>query len=161
MNEKPPKLEEIEASHTLGGAGGKSVSRGEGRGRSRKEIVNHGSENYIVLYLVTLSAVYVLDIRVDGLHVGAAGSERRPLGLFASAGAIDARMTDVSGAEVFTVDKICQCVLNPRDRFGNILGNGGSKVELSLCTADDCTARQGQAEIQLSFFNRHFLLSED
>jgi hypothetical protein len=40
VKEKPPKLEEIEASHTLGGAGGKTVSRGEGRGRSRKEIVN-------------------------------------------------------------------------------------------------------------------------
>jgi hypothetical protein len=117
------------------------------------QIVNHGSANYTVMYLVTLSAVYVLDIRVDGLHVGAARSVRSPLRLFASAGAIDARMTDVSGAEVFTVDKISQCVLNPRDRFGNFLGNGGSKVELSLCTADDCTARQGQAEIQLSFFN--------
>ena len=32
MKDKKPKLEEIEASHTLGGAGGKAVCRGEGRG---------------------------------------------------------------------------------------------------------------------------------
>jgi hypothetical protein len=34
MKEKKPKLEEIEAPHTLGGAGGKTMSRGKGSGKS-------------------------------------------------------------------------------------------------------------------------------
>jgi len=32
MKDKKPKIEEIETSHTIGGAGGKTVCRGEGRG---------------------------------------------------------------------------------------------------------------------------------
>ena len=134
------------------------------RPRSSKEeyiyingtIVNHGFANYTVTYRVTISAQYMLDVKVYGLHVGAARSVRSPLRLFAQADVIDATMTDVSGrgAEMCTLDKVSQFVLNPRDRFGNFLGNGASKVDMSLCTPASCSSRPGEAAIEMLFYNR-------
>ncbi len=119
-------------------------------------IVNHGFANYTVTYRVTISAQYMLDVKVYGLHVGAARSLRSPLRLFASADVIDASMTDVSGrgAETCMLDKVSQFVLTPRDSWGNALGSGASKIGMSLCTPASCISRPGEASIEILFYNR-------
>ena len=120
-------------------------------------ITNHGFANYTVSYRVTVSATYMLDVMVAGQHVGAARVVRSPLRLYAAAEALDPEMTDVSGSAtaVCTINQPAQFVLTPRDRFGNFLGTGGSKVEMSICTKSmsSCVTRPGEAAIEMEFLN--------
>ena len=120
-------------------------------------ITNHGFANYTVSYRVTVSATYMLDVMVAGQHVGAARVVRSPLRLYAAAEALDPEMTDVSGSAtaVCTINQPAQFVLTPRDRFGNFLGTGGSKVEMSICTRSmsSCVTRPGEAAIEMEFLN--------
>ena len=118
-------------------------------------ITNHGFANYTATYQVTVSAQYMLDVKVYGSHVGAARNVRSPLRLFAAADSLDPAMTTVSGSFMCTLSKVSQFVLSPRDRFGNFLGNGGSKVDMSLCTPSSCLTRPGQAAIEVTFYNRN------
>lgn len=83
-------------------------------------VVNHGSGNYSLSYVVTVTGQYLLSVKLGGQHVGAARKIRSPIRIVCSPNTLDALMTDISGegASYCTVGRESMFMLNPRDTFG-------------------------------------------